>query len=1017
VGTPYEELTVGVPKEALSSENRVGITPANVTMLKKAGFNVNIEAGAGLRSSFTDAAFSEQGANIVTNAEAFHSDIVLKVNPPEMKEVALLKDGNTVCSFLHPGQNTELVDALAKKNMNVFAMDMIPRQISRGQTFDALSSMANIAGYKAVIEASALFGRFFVGQITSAGKTPPAKVLVIGGGVAGLSAIQTAKNMGAIVRGFDTRAAVKEQVESMGGEFLTVEIEESGDGAGGYAKEMSQEFIDAEMALFMKQAQEVDIVVSTALIPNKPAPILWPSTHVKAMKEGSIIVDLAAGGGGSKAGNCEMTQPGKIITTDNGVTIIGYDDFPSRLPAQSSLMYGNNITKFLLSMGPATGDKGHWNIDHADNCVRGMLVLEDGQMRWPPPPPDLPPAPPAKAVEEEIPLTHDQKNQISFAQNTSSALLISAAFPALLGMGMVSPEPAFANMFTTFTLGGVVGYQVVWGVNPSLHSPLMSVTNAVSGITAAGGMLIMGQGSTTANILAGTAVFLSSVNIFGGFLITKRMLDMFRRPEDPLDYEYLYVAPGVVGGITYVGGVAAGFSDLHEWGYLASSVSCIGAIGGLASPNTARVGNCLGMLGVGAGILSVLAVIDSSQYLPWAALTVTGGGLGYKVGGDVDLPDLPQLVAAFHSLVGVAATAASVASYMNHPDHHLGAVFAGTYIGAITFTGSMIAYGKLNGDLDSGALALPGQHQLNAGMGLASLGCAGWFLTGPDPTTGLGLLVAATGLSGALGVHMTMSIGGADMPVVITVLNSYSGWALCAEGFLLNNSMLTVIGALVGSSGAILSYIMCVAMNRDIASVLTGGFTSDYQGGEAMVIEGEATFTDAEEVTQMMIDANSIIIVPGYGLAVAKGQYAIADVVNQLRAEGTDVKFGIHPVAGRMPGQLNVLLAEAGVPYDVVMEMDEINDDFGATDLTLVVGANDTVNSAAIEDPNSIIAGMPVLHVWNSGQVIVMKRSMGAGYAAVDNPIFFKDNTAMLLGDAKATLEVLKTNVANHYSN
>jgi len=290
-------------------------------------------------------------------------------------------------------------------------------------------------------------------------------------------------------------------------------------------------------------------------------------------------------------------------------------------------------------------------------------------------------------------------------------------------------------------------------------------------------------------------------------------------------------------------------------------------------------------------------------------------------------------------------------------------------------------------------------------------------LTGPDPTTGLGLLVAATGLSGALGVHMTMSIGGADMPVVITVLNSYSGWALCAEGFLLNNSMLTVIGALVGSSGAILSYIMCVAMNRDIASVLTGGFTSDYQGGEAMVIEGEATFTDAEEVTQMMIDANSIIIVPGYGLAVAKGQYAIADVVNQLRAEGTDVKFGIHPVAGRMPGQLNVLLAEAGVPYDVVMEMDEINDDFGATDLTLVVGANDTVNSAAIEDPNSIIAGMPVLHVWNSGQVIVMKRSMGAGYAAVDNPIFFKDNTAMLLGDAKATLEVLKTNVANHYSN
>ena len=430
-------------------------------------------------------------------------------------------------------------------------------------------------------------------------------------------------------------------------------------------------------------------------------------------------------------------------------------------------------------------------------------------------------------------------------------------------MGMVSPEPAFANMFTTFTLGGVVGYQVVWGVTPSLHSPLMSVTNAVSGITAAGGMLLMGQGGTGANVLAGTAVFLSSVNIFGGFLITKRMLDMFRRPEDPLDYEHLYIAPGVIGGVTYLGGVAAGFSDLHEWGYLASSVACIGAIGGLANPDTARVGNCLGMLGVGAGVLSVLAVMDSSQILPTAVLVAGGGAIGLKVGGDVDLPDLPQLVAAFHSLVGVAATAASMSSYLNHPDHHLGAVFAGSYIGAITFTGSMVAYGKLNGDLDSGALSLPGKDQLNAGMGIASLGCAAWFMTCPSPTTGFGLLVASAGLSGALGVHMTMSIGGADMPVVITVLNSYSGWALCAEGFLLNNNMLTVIGALVGSSGAILSYIMCVAMNRDLGSVLTGGFTADYAGGEAMVIEGEATFTDADETTQMMIDANSIIIVPG----------------------------------------------------------------------------------------------------------------------------------------------------------
>merc|ERR1719183_372216 len=295
---------------------------------------------------------------------------------------------------------------------------------------------------------------------------------------------------------------------------------------------------------------------------------------------------------------------------------------------------------------------------------------------------------------------------------------------------------------------------------------------------------------------------------------------------------------------------------------------------------------------------------------------------------------------------------------------------------------------------------------MGLGGGVGALGAM--FMGCENPSTGTGLLWSASALSGALGVHMTMSIGGADMPVVITILNSYSGWALCAEGFLLNNNMLTVIGAIVGSSGAILSYIMCVAMNRDIVSVLTGGFSSDYQGGEAMVIEGEAQFTDQEGCTEMIAEAN-IIIVPGYGLAVAKGQYAVADMVNCLNKKGgKNVRFGIHPVAGRMPGQLNVLLAEAGIGYDVVLEMDEINDDFADTDLTLVIGANDTVNSAAIEDPNSPIAGMPVMPVWESKEVVVMKRSMGLGYAAVDNPVFFKENTFMLLGDAKTTCEGLK---------
>ena len=404
-----------------------------------------------------------------------------------------------------------------------------------------------------------------------------------------------------------------------------------------------------------------------------------------------------------------------------------------------------------------------------------------------------------------------------------------------------------------------------------------------------------------------------------------------------------------------------------------------------------------------------------------AAVLGGGGAVGYGIAARVDPTSLPQTVAAFHSLVGLAAVFTGVGDFLAHSAHHpetldglrLTSVALATVIGGVTATGSLVAFGKLNGNLDSAALALPGRDQINMGAGAATLACMGLFIANPGPATGLAALMGMTALSGGLGWHMTASIGGADMPVVITVLNSYSGWALCAEGFMLNQPLLTTVGALIGSSGAILTHIMCVAMNRDIASVLLGGYgTSSTGKGEAMVFEGEAKFTDVETTISELKEAKEVIIVPGYGLAVAGGQYAIADITKTLRDAGCNVRFGIHPVAGRMPGQLNVLLAEAGIPYDVVLEMDEINDDFPNTDITLVVGANDTVNSAAEEDPNSIIAGMPVLQVWNSKQVVVMKRSMGAGYAGADNPVFFKDNTVMLLGDAKDTLEKMKTELS-----
>uniref|UniRef100_A0AAX7SGR0 proton-translocating NAD(P)(+) transhydrogenase n=1 Tax=Astatotilapia calliptera TaxID=8154 RepID=A0AAX7SGR0_ASTCA len=665
-GIPYKQLTVGVPKEIFQNERRVALSPAGVQALIKQGFNVVVESGAGECSKFGDEQYAQAGATIKDLKDVLASDVVVKVRAPifnpalGVHEVDMMKDASTLISFIYPAQNPELMDMLSKKKATVLAMDQVPR-VTIAQGYDALSSMANIAGYKAVVLAANSFGRFFTGQITAAGKVPPAKVLIIGGGVAGLAAAGTARAMGAIVRGFDTRAAALEQFKSLGAEPLEVDIKESGEGQGGYAKEMSKEFIEAEMKLFAKQCQDVDIVISTALIP--------------------------------------------------------------------------------------------------------------------------------------------------------------------------------------------------------------------------------------------------------GLAIAKK----------------------------------------------------------------------------------------------------------------IQISDLPQLVAAFHSLVGLAAVLTCVAEYMieyphfaTDPAANLTKIVAylGAYIGGVTFSGSLVAYGKLQGMLNSAPLMLPGRHALNATLMAASVGGMIPYMLDPSYTTGITCLGSVSALSAVMGVTLTAAIGGADMPVVITVLNSYSGWALCAEGFLLNNNLLTIVGALIGSSGAILSYIMCVAMNRSLANVILGGYgTSSTGTGKPMEITGTHTEVNVDQTVEMIKEAQNIIITPGYGLCAAKAQYPIADLVKMLKEAGKSVRFGIHPVAGRMPGQLNVLLAEAGVPYDIVLEMEEINEDFPETDLVLVIGANDTVNSAAQEDPNSIIAGMPVLEVWKAKQVIVMKRSLGVGYAAVDNPIFYKPNTAMLLGDAKKTCDALQAKV------
>jgi H+-translocating NAD(P) transhydrogenase subunit alpha len=520
------QLVVGVPKEVFPGECRVAATPETSQKLQKIGFKVLIESGAGVAANFSDAAYEAAGCQVVPDAETLwgSAKIILKVRAPQMNpdlnqhESELLTADQTLISFIWPAQNAELLEQLAARKATVLAMDAIPR-ISRAQKMDALSSMANIAGYRAVIEAAQNFGRFFTGQITAAGKVPPAKVLVIGAGVAGLAAIGAARSLGAIVRAFDTRPVVKEQVQSMGAEFLELEFEEDGTGQGGYAKTMSQEFIDAEMALFLEQAHEVDIIITTALIPGRPAPKLITAEMVNAMKDGSVIVDMAA----EQGGNCELTKPNEIYH-HHGVAILGLTDLPSRMASQSSQLYGTNLWHLLKDMGGSD----HYHVDFEDEVVRGALVMHQGEVTWPAPAPEVTAAPAAQAPNADVQVS----TAVAKAKPPSS--LQGLLWPALAGLALVGvgigAPPSFLSHFTVFVLACFVGWQVIWNVSPALHTPLMSVTNAISGIIILGGMLqISGPLTSPTTVLGAIAILVGTINISGGFWVTQRMLQMFRK--------------------------------------------------------------------------------------------------------------------------------------------------------------------------------------------------------------------------------------------------------------------------------------------------------------------------------------------------------------------------------------------------------------------------------------------------------------------------------------------------------
>ena len=521
-------MKLGIPKEIIAGEARVALTPESASKLQKLGHDCAIESGAGAASGFSDTAYADAGVTIVKTAKDLYNsvDVIAKVRPTTDDEIMMMKKGQTLIGFFNPGGEDAGLDLVQKQGVNVIAMEMVPR-ISRAQKMDALSSMANIAGYRAVIEAGNNFSRFFTGQITAAGKVPPARVLVVGAGVAGLAAIGTAQSLGAIVRAFDVRPEVAEQIESMGAEFLFLDFADAQDGAatGGYAAPSSPEFREKQLALFREQAPDVDIVITTALIPNREAPELWTKDMVEAMKPGSVIVDLAA----EKGGNCKQTVADQKIVTENGVTIIGYTDFPSRMATQASTLYANNIFHMISDLTPEKD--GAIVHDMEDDVIRGATVTFKGEITYPPPSPKVQAiaAKPSEKTPEKTPeeITIAEAAAMAKSGRRQTMLLLIGA--VLMGViGMYAP-PNFMQHFIVFVLAVFVGFQVIWGVAHSLHTPLMAVTNAISGIIIVGALLQLDTGNAIITILAGISVLIATINIVGGFMVTRRMLQMFNK--------------------------------------------------------------------------------------------------------------------------------------------------------------------------------------------------------------------------------------------------------------------------------------------------------------------------------------------------------------------------------------------------------------------------------------------------------------------------------------------------------
>jgi NAD(P) transhydrogenase len=1013
------------PKNDPAGEKRVAMTPDVAKMLIGDGYVINMEPGAGVAASFSDAAYEKVGCKMLPRAQLKSaSTVVFAINPPEEEFASL--SGKILISWV--GRLTPAGSAVVTKateaGVTLCDVTHAPR-ISIAQKLDVLSSQAKVAGHRAVMEAAHNFGRFHSGEMTASGKFPPSQTFVLGVGVAGLAAIGTSRALGSVVKAWDVRD-VSDQVKSMGAGWVTVDFKEDASGAGGYAKESSKEFQAAQQATFKKHLETMDIAITTAAIPGKPSPVLITEDMVKVMKPGSVIVDLAAVGGG----NCTMTRKDEVYTTDNGVTIIGYTDLPGRMSCQSSSMYAQNMMQLLRHIhgkekaaGFLSQFESHLANEDGDIVTRSIVTCKGGKpIKAPPPPPMLGKA--SKKVVEKF-----KKPDTPGKDAISNMVVLSIVFILLMQTGSGTP----VSVLRPFLLAGAAGYQAVWGVAHALHTPLMSVTNAISGMTIVGGIhLYNSSGSEEPKIMSAVSAGVSAVNIVGGFIVTQRMLNLFKRKEDA-DHSALMFVPGLI-LIAYaimssdiMNGRANVDTEMIDVNNTICSCLCIFAIVCLASQKSANIGAKFGMVGVICACFNTLIPLEPSVLMGLAPYIGAGSLFGLVMGSTISPMKLPQTVAAFHSLVGFAAMATSMAAYLDSDEADRSGAnvknissLAGNFIGGVTLTGSLIAFGKLNGNLGSKALNLPGKNFINLVGLFTFLGLSAYLIVSGDQdggdvgrkcTWGVALVACF------MGYHLVASVGGGDMPVCITVLNSYSGWALAAEGFNLNQPMLACVGSIIGFSGAILTKIMCDAMNRDIANVIFGGMNvaaPAKKGEEEKKVHVETTVS---ATAALLVDAKKVCIVPGYGMAQARAQNPVGALCQTLRDADKVCDFIIHPVAGRMPGQMNVLLAEAGVPYDFVKEMDEVNEDMESYDVCIVLGANDITNSAAQEVEGCAIWGMPVIHVWHCKKTVFCKRSMAGGYADLENPVFFKENTNMLLGDglktAEALLAELKTMLAD----